>query len=148
MRSRRRPSTLVLALAVGFTSALAACTGAGKREAAALTEAVDRFRNANDAARTVMADAVGKVECSEARVCEAKQVCIAAIEPTAKALTLKDEVAAKLADIEGARLAPDAAEAQSLPLKLDEASQLLREGHKRMEECDSKLAELHLTYGL
>jgi hypothetical protein len=127
--------------------ALAGCAGPGKREAAALTEAVDRFRDANDASRSAKADALAAVPCSDARVCDAKQACVAAIEPTARALALKDEVARKLADLEAARLAPDSSEAQALPLKLDEASRLLREGHKKMDECDTKLAELRVAYG-
>jgi hypothetical protein len=51
----------------------------------------------------------------------------------------------KLADIEAARLAPDAPEAQALVLKLEEATRLLREGHKKMDECDTKLAILRLS---
>ncbi len=58
-----------------------------------------------------------------------------------------DEVSAKLADIEAARLAPDAAAAEELPGKLDDASRLLREGHAKMHECDAKLTDLKVTYG-
>ena len=134
----------VLAGAVAVT----ACGGAGKREAAALTDAVDRFRGATaDPALAVRADAVAAVACSETRVCDAKRTCVQAIEPTAKALALKNEVGAKLADIEAARLAPDSPEAQALPLKLDEATRLLREGHKKMDECDTMLTDLRLAYG-
>jgi hypothetical protein len=123
------------------------CAGTAKREATALTEAVDRFRNASDASRTAMAEALAAVTCSDARVCDAKQACVAAVDPTARALALKDEVGRKLTDIEAARLAPDSPEAQALPVKLDEATRLLREGHKKMDECDTKLTDLRVTYG-
>jgi hypothetical protein len=127
---------------------LAACTGSGKREAAALTEVVDRFRaTSGGASGAAQADAVRATPCSDDRVCDAKRTCVAAVDPTAKALALKNEVAQKLADIEAARLAPDAPEAQALPQKLDDASRLLREGHDKMEQCDTKLTDLRLAYG-
>jgi hypothetical protein len=123
---------------------MAACTGSAKREAAALTEAVDRFSRVSSAAQVQAVDAVS---CTDERVCEAKRVCMEALDPTARALALKDEVGLKLADIEAARLSPDAAAAQELPGKLDEASRLLREGHAKMHECDAKLTDLKLAYG-
>jgi hypothetical protein len=124
--------------------ALAACTGTAKREASALTEAVDRFSRVSSAAQVQVVDAVA---CTDERVCVAKRVCVEALDPTARALALKDEVGAKIADIEGARLAPDSPEAQGLPGKLDEASRLLRQGHEKMAECDAKLADLRVAYG-
>lgn len=128
--------------------ALAGCGNAGKRDASALTEAVDRFRGAgSDVARAAQAEAVASVSCSEARVCDAKATCVEAIGPTAKALALKNEVGMKLADIEAARMAPDSTEAQALPGKLEEATRLLREGHKKMDECDTKLTDLRITFG-
>ena len=127
---------------------LVACTGAGKHEAAALTDAVDRFRAANsEASRTATVESLTALACSDAKVCDAKRTCVEAIEPTAMALSLKDQVTLKLGDLEAARLAPDASEAQALPAKLDEASRLLREGHKKMDECDTKLTDLRVTFG-
>ena len=100
--------------------ALVACnSGSAKHEAAALSEAVDRFSRVSGQSQ---AKAVDDLPCSDERVCVAKRVCTEAIDPTARALALKDEVAAKLADIEAARLAPDAAVAEELPGKLDEAA--------------------------
>ncbi len=139
--------TLTLGLVASCVTqmALLACDGSSaKREAAALTEAVDRFSKVSGQAQ---AKAVDDVPCTDDLVCEAKRVCRGAIDPTARALALKDEVAAKLADIEAARLAPDAAIAQELPGKLEEASRLLREGHSSMHECDTKLSDLKVTYG-
>jgi hypothetical protein len=141
------PRTLALGLAASLTApaALSACTGSAKREAAALTEAVDRFSRVSSAAQVQAVDAVA---CTDERVCEAKRVCMEALDPTARALTLKDEVGRKLADLEAARLAPDSAVAAELPGKLDEASRLLREGHAKMKDCDAKLTDLRITYGL
>ena len=109
-----------------------------------MSEAVDRFSRASTVA---MAQAVDAVSCTDERVCDAKRVCMEALDPTAKALALKDEVSLRLTDLEAARLAPDSATAQELPGKLDEASRLLREGHAKMHECDAKLTDLRVTYG-
>jgi hypothetical protein len=125
-------------------AALPACTDSAKREAAALTEAVDRFSRSSG---TAQVDAVNAVACTDDRVCEAKRICMEALDPTARALVLKDEVGQKLADLEAARLAPDSVVARELPGKLDEASRLLTKGHSKMHECDAKLTDLKLTYG-
>lgn len=121
-----------------------ACTGTAKREASALTEAVDRFSRASTGAQVAAVDAVS---CTDERVCAAKRVCMEALDPTARALALKDEVSQKLADLEAARIAPDSPVAQELPAKLDEASRLLSDGHAKMHECDAKLTDLRVTYG-
>jgi soluble cytochrome b562 len=123
-----------------------ACTNSPKREATALADAVDRFRNANGAAVAAQAAAVTAVACTDARVCEARHACVDAVDPTARALALKDEVTLKLADIESAKLSPEAPEAQELPGKLDEASRLLQEGHTKMQACETKLTDLRVTY--
>jgi hypothetical protein len=132
------------ALLIAFC--LAACTGTPKREAASLADAVDGYRRANSALRAARAQAVGTVECSDAEVCSAKSECLAAVEPTTRALALKDEVAARLTDIESKRLAPDAPEAQALPGKLDEASRLLEAGRVKMANCDKLLTDLRVKY--
>ena len=139
-----RLRTFVYWFAVLSTAAASACTDSAKREAAALTEAVDRFSRSSG---TAQVQAVNAVACTDDRVCEAKRICMEALDPTARALALKDEVSGKLADLESARLAPDSSVAQELPGKLDEASRLLTEGHSKMHECDAKLTELKLTYG-
>ncbi len=144
--SLRSPARWLAVAAVSLTAqaAVSACTPPAKREAAALSEAVDRFSRASTVAQ---AQAVDAVACTDERVCDAKRICMEAVDPTAGALALKDEVGVKLADIEAARLAPDSAAAQELPGKLDEASRLLREGHSKMHECDAKLTDLRVTYG-
>jgi hypothetical protein len=123
---------------------LSGCSNPAKREAKALSEAVDRFSRASTPAQAQVVDAV---PCTDERVCDAKRICMEALDPTAQALALKDEVGVKVADLEAARLAPDSAAAKDLPGKLDEASRLLREGHAKMHECDAKLTDLRVTYG-
>jgi cell pole-organizing protein PopZ len=142
----RRTLTLLLALSCS-SLALAGCTGAGKREAATLADAVDRFRRANDASKAAQAQAVAAVACTDPKVCDAKQVCVAAIEPTARAFALKDEVTRRLEDIEQKRVAPDAPEAQHLPDQLDEAQKLLEQGRAKMGDCEKKLADLRVDFG-
>jgi hypothetical protein len=127
--------------------ALVACAASGRRETSALVDAVDRYRQADNKSKPTQADAVAALPCSTASVCEAKRVCLEAIGPTTRALTLKDEVTARLADIEQKRLAPAAAEAASLPGKLDEATRLLETGRAKMTECERRLADLRIEYG-
>jgi hypothetical protein len=97
--------------------------------------------------RAAQAQGVAAVACSDPRVCDAKRTCVEAIDPTVKAFALKEEVSARVTDIEAARLAPGSAEANALPGKLDEATRLLQEGHRRMDECDSRLTDLRVAYG-
>ena len=124
-------------------SAVAACGNSARREATGLTTAVDRYRHASDGpSREAQGQAVAAVACTDARVCDAKQACLAAIEPTTRALALKDEVTLRLGDLENKRLDPGSPEAQALPGKLDEASRLLKDARTKMTTCDAKLAEL------
>jgi hypothetical protein len=124
-----------------------ACTSPGRSEATALTDAVDRYRRADDRDREGMARVVAAVSCTEPRVCDAKTSCLAAIEPTNRAYALKAEVELRLDDIEKKRLDPDSPEAAALPGKLDEAKRLIEEARANMALCDRKLAELRLTFG-
>jgi hypothetical protein len=142
------PMTFRLASLALVAAALAGCTGAGKREAASLVSAVDAYRHAPGPAKVQRGKAVGEVECSEAKVCEAKTACVAAIEPTVRALALKDEVAARVGELEKGTLAKDSPEAQALPGKLDEAERLLQDGRAKMQACDAKLTDLHVDYGV
>lgn len=122
--------------------ALAACAGGARRESAALSDAVDRYRRADNGSKASQGQSVAAVACTVGEVCAAKQACLAAIDPTTRALALKDEVAARLVDIQAKRLAPDAPEADALPGKLDEAERLLHEGRTQMAECDARLGLL------
>ena len=130
------------------TVALAACSGGGKREAVALTDAVDRYRRADDVAKETQGKAVAAVACTDSRVCEAKQACVAALEPTTRGLALKNEVARFLVELEQKRLAPDSPEAEALPGKLDEAERLLKDGRAGMTKCDARLTDLRVAFGV
>jgi hypothetical protein len=136
---------LVVALSLGSTLG---CTNAGKHEAASLVQAVDAYRHASGPVKAQRAQAVGQVACTDAKVCDAKAACVAAIDPTLKALALKDEVTARVADLEKGVLAKDSPEAQALPGKLDEAERLLKDGRAKMDACDNKLTDLHIDYGV
>jgi hypothetical protein len=135
--------SLVLVVLLAATG----CAGAGRREARALVTAVDRYRHADGASRAGQAQAVAAVACSDAHVCEAKRACLGAIDPTTRALALKDEVARRVGDLEQRRLSPDSADAQALPGKLDEAEKLLNEGRSKMTDCDRRLADLQIEFG-
>lgn len=125
-----------------------ACSGPGKREAATLVDAVDRYRRADDAAKEAEGQAVAALACTDPRVCDAKQACVAAMEPTTRGLALKDEVVSRLADLEQKRLAPDSPEAGALPGKLDEAERLLKDGRTKMGACDARLTDLRVAFGV
>jgi hypothetical protein len=126
---------------------LCACQGSGKAEAASLDDAVDRYRRAEGSQKASELQAVTDLPCANAEVCDAKETCLGAMRPTTRALSLKDEVARMLADLQGKRLPVDAEAAQSLPAKLDEATRLLQEGRGKMADCEKKLADLRLHYG-
>ncbi len=135
-------------VAAAATALLAGCTGAGKREAAALVAAMDQYGRADNTAKGTQARLVETVVCTDDHVCSVKRACLEAVRPTARALALKDDVALRLGDIEQKRLAPDAPEARSLPDKLDEAGRLLGEGRTKMGECERMLTELRMQYSL
>ena len=137
-----------LKVALGLSCALAACGGGAKREAAALAGAVDRYRRAENSSKASMVDAVVAVACSDGQVCAAKEACLAAIQPTVRALVLKDGVASCVSDLEGKRLSPDSPEAQALPGKLNEAERLLKQGHALMGDCEKKLADRRAYHGV
>jgi len=136
----------LMALA-GLSTIVSSCDGAAKRETSALYEAVDRYRVADSAAKLGRGQGVAAVECTVAPVCDAKRVCLAAIDPTTRALRLKDDVALRVADVEHRRLDPASPEARALPGELDEAARLLEEGRQKMTECERRLADLRVRYG-
>lgn len=130
-----------------LASAAAACAGTDSRETASLIDDVDRYRHADSASKAAQTRAVAAAACSSTAVCEAKRVCIEAMDPTTRALAIKDEVTARLADIEQKRLDASSAEARALPGKLDEAARLLDAGRAKMTECERRLADLRAQYG-
>ncbi len=128
--------------------ALVGCSSAAKIEAASLVHAVDAYRRAPPEGKALRGRAVGDVACTDARVCDAKQICMAAIDSTVRALALKDEVAARVADLEKGVITADSPDAKALPGKLDEAERLLNDGRDKMATCDARLLELHTTFGV
>jgi hypothetical protein len=124
-----------------------ACSGTAKREAASLVGAIDRYVRSDNTSKPAQARTVAAVACTDATVCGTKRACLEAIDPTAHALLLKDEVARGIADIQAKRISPDSPVAESLPAKLDEAERLLHEGRAKMPDCERKLADLQLEYG-
>ncbi|MGH7434964.1 MAG: hypothetical protein ACRENE_04755 [Polyangiaceae bacterium] len=146
-RGRAPASVVVLA---ALAALAAGCDDAPKREARALLVAVDQYRRADDGARGDRAQAVVAVACTDASVCAAKAACLSAVSPTVRALALKDEVSARLGEMEGAHAATDGRappDATGLGDKLDEAERLLKEGHTNMEACEKALATLRVKYG-
>ena len=139
-------TTLAWITLVG-SALLSACAASGKRETSALAAAVDRYRRASAPVRAAEADAVGRVSCTDEKVCAAKAACLAAIGPTTRALAIKEDVTRRLADLQQNRITPASPEAQALPDKLDEATHLLSEGRTKMADCDKQLTDLELTYG-
>jgi hypothetical protein len=135
---------VVVAIAFGVM----ACTAPAKREAAALVHAVDAYRRAPGEAKEARGKAVAGVACSDAQVCGAREACVAAIDPTLRGIALKDEVAARVGDIEKGALSADSPEAKELPGKLDEAERLLQDGRAKMGTCDARLLDLHVAYGV
>lgn len=144
----RRTLALMLVCCSSTSLVLTACASRAKREASTLVDAVDHFRRADDASKAAQVQAIAGVGCTDPKVCDAKQACLAAADATARAFALKDEVARRLGDIEQKRLAPDAPEAKALPGQLDEAQKLLEQGRAKMPECERKLADLRVDYGV
>lgn len=130
----------VLSVSLG----LSACESARDREAASLTTAVERFRQADNAERSQRVEPVKAVACTAPEVCAAKATCLKGIEPTVKALALKAEVEQGLADLKSGKVAPGSPEAAAMPKKLDDAEALLKEGKAGMERCDQALGDLRL----
>jgi hypothetical protein len=149
---RRVNRTLPMARG-SFAFSLVVAVGLGpvgcsaKRDAAALVAAMERFQRADNATKASQVPGVAAVSCADPQVCETKRACLAAIEPTAQALTLKDEVSARIEDLQAKRLSPDSPEAQALPGKLDSATKLLSDGRAKMPDCERKLAELRIASG-
>jgi hypothetical protein len=142
-----RVAGVVGALALASAMSLA-CDGAAKREAASVVAAVDQFRRADNAARPARVEALRALQCSNADVCRARELCLASAEPTGKALSLKAEVEGALARVERGELPPTSPEAKALPGKLDEAQALLDRGHEALGACDDAILALKRTYAI
>jgi hypothetical protein len=138
----KRSTSLVLLVAACVSCA------SGKRESASLVAAVDRYRMAEMGAKGPLAAAIDAVPCTVAEVCAAKDACVASARPTARGAALKAEVEAALADLHAGKITQEEAASRRLAGKLDEASQLLDEGHAKLPACDARITALRLEYGL
>jgi hypothetical protein len=139
--------TTLAGIALVSLATMAACAGSGKHETSVLSAAVDRYRRAAEPAKAAEAETVGRVSCTDEKVCAAKAACLAAIDPTTRALAIKDDVTRRLADLQENRITPASPQAQALPDKLDEATRLLSEGRAKMADCDKQLTDLEVSYG-
>jgi hypothetical protein len=141
--NRRIGRVVALGLVLNATSC-----ASGKREAASLVAAVDRYRKAEMAGKGPLADAIAAVECSAPEVCAAKEACVASARPTAEGVALKAQVEAALAELHADKLTQEEAASRNLAQKLDRASQLLDDGHAKLPACDAKITAMRLEYGL
>jgi hypothetical protein len=135
-------------LLIGVGAAAAACTAAGKQEAAQVVEAMDRFRKADNAAKPAMVATLRAVKCSAQDVCKTRDACLASAEATSKALKLKSEVEQGLNAVEKGTLPKESPEAKALGTKLDDAESLLKEGFAALPACDDQIMALKRTYQL
>ncbi len=142
-RARFASSALLAILAASST----AC-GSGKREAASLVAAVDRYRKAPMESKAAPAAMIEKVECSDAEVCAAKEACLQSARPTVRGMALKLEVTKALDDLNEGRITHDQAEGMGLSRKLDDASRAIDDGRVNLAGCDAEVISLRLKYAL
>jgi hypothetical protein len=126
--------------------AAAACTSPAKQEAKSLVFAVDHYRQAENAEKPELADAVEAVPCTDAEVCATKEACLAVARPTAKALRLQREVQKGVAEMQDGSLSPYDPKAKAFPEKIEQSEKLLAEGQAALEACDTKLTALRVKY--
>lgn len=111
-----------------------------KDEARAVAAAVDEFRAASNDDKPAKADALDKVACTDAEVCEVKAVCMKSADATARGLRLQKEVQ---------RFARDSGPyPDDLADKWKQASSDLSEGYGFLEACRQKRETLHDRFGL
>jgi hypothetical protein len=135
-----------LVLIAVATAAAAACTPAGKQEAAQVVEAMDRFRKADNVAKPATVETLRAVKCTAQDVCKTRDACLASAEATSKALKLKSEVEQGLSAVEKGTMPKESPQAQALGGKLDEAENLLKEGFAALPACDDQIMALKRTY--
>jgi hypothetical protein len=147
-RRSGRAVALGLLRCLGLAVVVVTSCASGKREAASLVAAVDRYRKAEMGAKGPLADAIAAVACSTPEVCAAKEACVASARPTVEGIALKAEVEAALADLHAGKLTQEEAASRGLAQKLDRATQLLDDGHAKLPACDAKITAMRLEYGL
>ena len=125
--------------------ALLGCESREKAEAKVLVAAMDAFHNGSNDDRPALAQKIDAAPCSAEDVCEAKQACLNATEPTARGLKLMHEVDVqmKIAEEHG----DGGAAMKDLPPKLAQANDSLAQGHGAMPACSQKITRLRFKYG-
>lgn len=121
---------------------LVGCDGAERRDAETVLIAVRRFRTADHSMTVAALEALKATRCVAPDACRTRDACVAAGDPTVKALRLKAEVEKGLAALDQGRLTADSPDAQQLPKKLAEAEALLKQGHDGLAACDEHVQAL------
>jgi hypothetical protein len=141
------PRFMSCALLAAIVVSLPAC-GTGKREAASLVAAVDRYRRAPMDSKGAPTEMLEKVECTDAEVCAAKEACLESARPTVRGMALKAGVNKALDDLNLGRITRDQASEMGLSRKLDDASRAIDDGRVNLAACDAKVISLRLKYAL
>ena len=139
---------IAIGLGVGLGLGIIGCTDPVKTEAASLVAAVDRFRAAPNEQKPGLLAPLAGAACTDKDVCAAKEACLSFAKPTSDGLTLKNEVERKISDLQNGRLDRDSDEARALPMKLEEAQKLLRQGETALGACHEKTLTLRVRYRL
>jgi hypothetical protein len=136
--------TLVMLVTFG----VAGCSEPAKNEGRTLVFAVEQFLKAPNEAKAERAASVLDVRCTDARVCDAKALCVASVESTQKGFLLKRDVEVGVGKLERHELDPSSDEAQSLRTKLDEAQAALERGHEALPACEERIVKLKRELGI
>ena len=142
-----RLSLCTAVAACAFSLGATACARDAQSQATALLSAVDGYRSAPNEGKSVAAEQVRKVACTDAQVCDAERTCIGAIDSTVKGLVLDSEVQKALDALErGPAQVGDGRAGALLAQQAKDAQALMAKGHDAMPACEQKLMLLRLKY--
>jgi len=144
----RRAIAALLATALAAGALVTGCDASDKREAGSLVKAMERVHRADNAGKPAAVDALREVRCSADDVCRARTACLVSGEAIARALRLRAEVGAGIAELDAGTLVASSEKAKALPLKLAEAESLLAEGNRLLPGCDDQLMALRRKHQL
>ncbi len=133
----RRPISLLGAIVLAAT----ACNGTKLHEARTLTAALEQFSLATPSDRGRALAGLESVTVTDTHVAKAKAQCVAYARKLHEALTLKDEVAVRFADIRTGLIDKNDPIAITLPTKLDRAEASLKEASAIHSQCRRLLTE-------
>jgi len=123
---------------------LLGCTSPARRETEQLSNAVDRFRRAENAEKPGLVAGIRDSACTDSEVCSARAVCLASAESTSKGLTTSAEAKQAIA----AMKTYDETAAKVLEQRLDEAKKDLDDGMTKLRQCDDQLMALKRKHGV